>query len=346
MKNCFSVSLILLVFAAPAFAANPGVNSPINGATVSSPFTLSASSPSCSSEPVTSMAYSINSGADAATVKGDSIDVQVTAATGTQTLHVKAWGDKGAGCDTDIKVNVKASSGSVSNGATSAGPDIPSSAIRVSSIQTMKNWILGNDPKNGGSSSGKMSIVGSPSHGGSARETVTSYKNAGGERYWDSFGDDTSATNFVYDGWVYLPSSATNLANLEMDMNQVMSDGRTVIFGFECDGYNNTWDYTANKGTPTKPKDTWIKSKAACKMSSWSRNTWHHVQVEYSRNDSGDVTYQAVWLDGTKQTIGATVPSVFALGWAPVLLTNLQVDGKGSKGTITVYLDDLTISRW
>ena len=66
-------------------------------------------------------------------------------------------------------------------------------------------------------------------------------------------------------------------------------------------------------------------------MSSWSRNTWHHVQVEYSRNDSGDVTYQAVWLDGTKQTIGATVPSVFALGWAPVLLTNLQVDGKESR---------------
>ena len=124
MKNCFSVSLILLVFAAPAFAANPSVNSPINGATVSSPFTLSASSPSCSSEPVTSMAYSINSGADAATVKGN-YRREVTAATGTQTLHVKAWGDKGAGCDTDIKVNVKASSGSVSNGATSAGPGIP-----------------------------------------------------------------------------------------------------------------------------------------------------------------------------------------------------------------------------
>lgn len=343
MKNCFYALLIPLVFTASAFA-NPGVNSPINGATVESPFTLSASSPSCSSQPVSAMAYSIDSGADAASVKGESIDVQVTAATGTHTLHVKSWGNKGAGCDTDIKVNVKASSGSSSS--SSGGPYIPSGAIKVSSIQTMKNWTLGNDPGNGGWSTGKMWLVGSPSHGGSARETVTSYSSAGGERYWDSFGEDMSSTNFVYDAWVYLPSSATNLANLEMDMNQVMSDGRTVIYGFECDGYNNTWDYTANEGTPTKPKDTWIRSKAPCKLSSWKRNTWHHVQVEYSRNDTGSVTYQAVWLDGAKQTINATVPSVFALGWAPVLLTNLQVDGKGSKGTVTVYLDDLTISRW
>jgi hypothetical protein len=210
----------------------------------------------------------------------------------------------------------------------------------------MKSWTLANDPGNGGSSSGKMSLVGSPSRSGATRQTVTSYKNAGGERYWVSFGDDTSSTNFVYDGWVYLPSSATNLANLEMDMNSVMPNGQTVIYGFECDGYNNKWDYTENKGTPAKPVDTWVQSKAACKMSSWSRNTWHHVQVEYSRNDSGAVTYQAVWLDGVKSTIGATVKSAFALGWQPTLLTNLQVDGKGSSGSITVYLDDLTISRW
>jgi hypothetical protein len=78
----------------------------------------------------------------------------------------------------------------------------------------------------------------------------------------------------------------------------------------------------------------------------WSTNTWHHVQISYSRDNSGNVTYQAVWLDGVEQQLNVTVPSSFALGWAPVLLTNFEVDGLGSSGASTVYLDDLTVYRW
>jgi hypothetical protein len=70
------------------------------------------------------------------------------------------------------------------------------------------------------------------------------------------------------------------------------------------------------------------------------------VQAGYSRDDSGNVTYESVWFDGVQSAINATVPSSFALGWAPVLLTNLQVDGSGSSGSSTVYLDDLTVYRW
>jgi len=41
------------------------------------------------------------------------------------------------------------------------------------------------------------------------------------------------------------------------------------------------------------------------------------------------------------------VPSAFALGWGPTLLTNFQVDSATSgKSSSTVYLDELTISRW
>jgi hypothetical protein len=41
------------------------------------------------------------------------------------------------------------------------------------------------------------------------------------------------------------------------------------------------------------------------------------------------------------------VRSAFALGWAPTLLTNFQVDGSlSTSGTATAYLDDLTIYRW
>jgi hypothetical protein len=71
------------------------------------------------------------------------------------------------------------------------------------------------------------------------------------------------------------------------------------------------------------------------------------VQISYSRDDVGNITYQSVWLDGKEQVINATVPSAFALGWAAGhLQTQFQVDGIGKSGKTTVYLDNLTIYRW
>ena len=173
-----------------------------------------------------------------------------------------------------------------------------------------------------------------------------SYKNGGGERYWVSFGADTASTNFFYDGWIYIANSTASIANIELDMNQVLSNGQTVIYGFQCDGYSNTWDYTKNSGTPQSPKDGWVHSNASCNPRNWKANAWHHVQIAYSRDKSGNVTYKYVILDGAKQTINATSPCAFALGWRSTLLTNFQVDGLGASGSATVYLDDLTISRW
>ncbi|MFP5206374.1 MAG: hypothetical protein ACLGSH_13535 [Acidobacteriota bacterium] len=74
-------------------------------------------------------------------------------------------------------------------------------------------------------------------------------------------------------------------------------------------------------------------------------NHWHHIQISYSRDSSGYVSYHSVWFDGAESPINATAFSAFALGWPPVLLTNFQVDGFGS-GSNTIYLDKVTISRW
>jgi hypothetical protein len=192
-----------------------------------------------------------------------------------------------------------------------------------------------------------MSTVDSPSLSGNAMEFYTTYTYYGGELYYASFGNDTTSKNFVYDGWVYLDSSSGSIANLEMDMNQVMPNGQTVIFGFQCDGWAGTWDYTENAGTPNLPIDHWVHSSATCNPQTWAQSSWHHVQVSYSRDDAGNVTYQSVWLDGNEQQINVTVPSAFALGWAPTLLTNFQVDSIApGPSSSTVYLDNLTISRW
>jgi hypothetical protein len=222
--------------------------------------------------------------------------------------------------------------------------------MRVDGIQALSNWNADYDAGTSGSSgsaTGASSLVEAPSLTGTAREFFSDYTYYGGERFHVNFGKDTAAKHFLYDVWVYLDSSVSEVANLEMDMNQVMPNGQTVIFGFQCDGWSNTWDYTANTGTPEQYQDKWLKSDQACNIQDWTQDTWHHVQVAYSRDDAGNVTYQSVWLDSVEQDIDVTVPSAFALGWGPSLITNLQVDGRDStSGSSTVYLDKLSVYRW
>ena len=337
MKTFCYTPLILAAFAASAFASVT-VSNPANGAQVGSPFTLAATSFNCSAQDTAAMGYSLDNSPDTTIVKGTAVQAEVASGSGTHTLHVKAWGDAGSACVTDVVIAVE------DVVATSV---IPPTAISVGNLQTMSDWIAQHDTGTGGSSSGWMSLVNSPSRSGDARKFVSDYSDYGNQRFDVSFGDDTTSTNFFYDVWVYLPAPSTSIANLEMDMNQVMSNGQTVIFGFQCDGWSGTWDFTANTGTPNKPVDTWLHSKAACNPRKWSTNIWHHVQVTYSRDDIGNVTYKSVWLDGAQSSLNVTVPSAFALGWAPTLLTNLQLDGAAAtSGVATAYLDDLTIYRW
>ncbi len=333
-----ATSVAVNVTSGGAGSAGINVSSPFNGEIVNSPFTLAAAASTCLSQPVSAMAYSIDSGSDVLTVNAQSMDAQVMLGAGGHTLHVKSWGDQGAGCLTNIAVTVAVE--------TSSEPYIPSNAVSVSNIQTLSNWKMVNDSASNGWSSGDISLVSWPSHTGTTMQTVTNYSNAGGERYWVTFGDDTQATNFVYDAWVYLADTTNSLANVEMDLNQVMPNGQTVIFGFQCDGYSKTWDYTMNAGTPEAPVDEWAHSKQTCDTKSWSQNTWHHVQISYSRNDSGIVTYHDVYFDGIQAPINASVPSAFSLGWNPSLLTNLQVDGLGSSGNVTIDVDNISVYRW
>jgi hypothetical protein len=318
------------------------VSSPGNGSSVSSPFTLSATAPTCSSQPVTSMGYSLDSSSDTTIISGTSMNTQVTAASGAHTLHVKSWGNQGAGCASSVGISVSGGSTTTSSSST---PTAPSGALTVSSIQTLSDWTATHDTAASGSASGTTSLVTSPTLSGNSRKFVTQFTSNGNERYSASFSDDTTSTNFLYDGWVYIPSSTGSIANIEMDMNQTMSSGETIIFGFQCDGWNGTWDYTINAGSAKSPVDKWSYTSQTCNPANWSRNTWHHVQVTYSHTSSGSVTYHSVWLDGKEQALNVTGFAGFTLGWGSALVTNFQVDGRGS-GTATVYLDKLTVSRW
>jgi len=285
------------------------------------------------------MGYSIDNSTNTTIVYSTSVNAAVSSTTGSHVLHVKAWGNQGASCVADVAVSVGSSS--------STGSTSPSTATTVSGLQKQDYyWKSIFDSGTNGTASGTMSMTSSPSISGYTRRFVTSYRNSGGARFWTSFGQDTKAHNFLYDVYIYLDSTATDIANIEMDMNQVIGNGQTIIYGFQCDGYTNTWDYTTNAGSPANPVDQWRHSSVPCNPRDWTRNTWHHVQVAYSRDDSGNVTYKYVTLDGVQKSINEKVPSAFALGWGPTLLTNFQIDGLGGYGTANVYIDKLTISRW
>jgi hypothetical protein len=221
----------------------------------------------------------------------------------------------------------------------SSRPVIPSNAKVDGDLQLLDTWHFNHDAGTPGSATGATSLESTPSRSGSARQFKSSYTDAGGEIYSVSYADDSAATNFVYDGWVWI-EAGSSIANLEMDSNQVTANGDTVIYAFQCSGYSKKWEYS---GAGAK----WVSSTQPCNVSQWTTNVWHHVQISYSRDDSGYVTYKSVWLDGDEQAINATVPSSFGLGWqVGVVQTQFQVDGLGSSGASNVYLDNLTISRW
>lgn len=333
--TCFA----MLGLAVPALAGVT-VNTPVNSTDVTSPFTLSASAATCSSKSVISMGYSFDSSSDTNFFVDQTIDTSISSTSGPHTLHVKAWAGNGISCVKDVVINVKAAS---------TGPEsiVPSTAATVSSIETLSGWQSAHDTGGPGSSTGAMSLVSSPSLYGNTRQFVTSFTNNGDERYSVVFADDVDAKNFFYDTWVYLTSSSSKIANIEFDTNQVMPNGQTVLIGFQCDGWTGNWAYTVNQGSATNVKPLWVsKSGASCNPRSWSQNKWHHVQASVSRDDSGYITYHSVWLDGAESKLSVKAFGAAELGWAPVINTQFQIDGLGASGTVTVYVDHLTISAW
>lgn len=154
-RKLFLSTLTFALISGPAFAGVT-VSSPGNGAQVSSPFTLSADAATCSSQPVAAMGYSFDSSASTTIINADSINQSVTSATGQHTLHVKAWGNQGASCVTDVALNVE-------QNALHAALSIPVQALSVSSIQALTNWMGTNDSAGSGRSNGHTSVVGSPS---------------------------------------------------------------------------------------------------------------------------------------------------------------------------------------
>jgi hypothetical protein len=217
---------------------------------------------------------------------------------------------------------------------------VPPNAVVVSDLQDASNWEDQHDPATSGTSAGVDTQQVTPSLSGHSREFQMNYTSSGGHLFHVSFADQVSATNFIYDTYLYISGSSAGIANIEMDMNQVLDPSHVVIYGVQCDGYSGTWDYT------TVAHPHWLHSSQKCNPRSWTTDTWHHVKMSYSRDSIGDVTYKSVWFDEVEYPINETVNSLFSLKWSQVELLNFQVDGLGASGSATVYMDNTTVYSW
>jgi hypothetical protein len=345
MKPAFCTILALLASAATMSAIT--VTAPVNGSQVTSPFSLDATTISCNTQSTVAMGYSLDYGATIIVPQSLNASSQdaiapyaissvVVAGEGEHILHVKCWGPHGAAGSADENITV-----------IPANSPPPSNVTVVSNIQSLTGWVWKHDPGTPGNAEGSSDLVTSPSLHGNSRKYSLRFTNSGGEIYHISFGRDLVATHFVYSADIWL-ADPSGIANIEMDMNQVLANGDTVIYGFQCDGYSGTWDYTLNFGTPANPEGHWVHSNVPCPdPKKWTPDAWHNVEVSYHRDDAGNVTYDSVVFDGEQSDlVGATGNSAFSLGWGATLLTNFQIDGHGENGSVTAYVDNLTISRW
>lgn len=369
----------MLAFAACALAisaqAQISVTSPSNNSTVSMPVWLRAHASSCAgSTNMTLFEYSI--GNSAFSTPGitnydiDTTDYRLSSqpSPGSQyVIHYKAWSDKGACTPVDVTVNVSgAATHSAQNvddvgNAASWNPNPCPSQNNTSGLTGwFWQWDAGTAQCTLGDSNTYLVGSGSPNIDGQSRIFYVDWKatNGGtpGERYSETFGNDVSATNVVYDTYIYI-TDPQNIQDLEMDTNQVWdSSGDVVIFGIQCGADKNgnkTWQYTTNTGTNAKPVDTWNPTTLPCNpqdATQWAPNTWHHVQLVAQHDSSGNATYEEITLDGKSQTLSEGGYDSFGVGWpAGNLLLNLQIDGinnGGNEATVTAYIDGMTMIWW
>jgi hypothetical protein len=339
-----------LLLSQPASASNITVAAPVNGTSVSSPVWVRAHNVGCDGLAPTAFGYSIdNSSALTRGVTAYDIDARAAIPAGSHTIHYKAWTTNGA-CPV-VSTSFKVAGGSTSTGSTSGGTtssssgstaySLPSYAIPSANLDGIGGWSGEHDAGTAGSSRGSMAYPASVPSYGDARKFYMTYSDHGGERWHVSFGKNETATHFVLDTYVFIVNPS-QVANLELDLNQVLSNGETVIYGTQCSKYSQTWEYTET------PLPHWRSSGIPCNPLHWAANTWHHIQIGYHRS-GGVVTHDWVNFDGTHRVFtNSTHNSARSMGWARgTLLVNVQVDGanKGS-GSVTMYIHKLTFYHW
>lgn len=329
MRNAFRVASVLLALASAAFAG-VSVSSPTSGATVNSPFKVTATATSSSS--VTAMAVYVDNNL-AYKVSGSSVNTSISTSTGSHYLVVQSWDSSGNIQKQGLTVNVSSS--------TSSSTTVPSNAKVYSNIDQMSGWSSCNSCAGPGGNGAAVPYSmtqyrATPSVDGASTEFwlggTTPYSAA---LWWNQLGANGAVSNFVYDLYFYLKNPSASQA-LEFDLNQ-SGWSKKWIFGTQCDYKDHkdwdVWD-TANH--------VWVKTGIPC--SPPQAYTWNHLILEFQRTSTGMAKFVAVTLNGKKSYINRSywpqASSVQELNVA------FQMDGNNTQTDYSVWLDKIQLSAW
>lgn len=330
---------ICALFCIQCFASDVTVGSPVNGARISSTVLIRAHNVGCDGHAPTSFGLSIDDAEGI--VPGESaydIDFMTPdIPAGTHTLYFKSTTSRGP-CP------VASTTFTVDEKVDASSPLIPANAISSGDLDGSSKWTEEHDGGTPGKSKGSTSYPAKAPTYGDAREFYMTYSDEAGERWSNTFTKDAEATHFVLDTYVLLPNPS-EVKNLELDINQVISDGETIILSTQCSGETGSWEY----GDTVGKHDHWKSTNIKCDPKNWTANVWHHVQIGEHRDDNGFVTHDWVTVDGNYNAFeNATLESAHFLDWgAGDINTQFQIEGASAgSGSVTAYIHKFTVYRW
>jgi hypothetical protein len=334
----------------PALASDVTVASPISGTHLSSPVWIRAHNIGCEGVPPSAFGYSIDN--SSTVFRGETpydIDVPHQAiAAGTHIVHFKSWTARGACPVVNTQFIVGSGSPSAPPPSTPPPPSsggIAANAISSGDLDRKEPWGMIHDGGTPGTSKGSTVFPATTPVYDDARKFFMTYTNRGGERWYRFVAGDKKATHFVLDAYVFLPNPSQVL-NLELDINQSMANGETVLLATQCAGIEGVgrWEaaYTSGK------YDHWWASGPKCDPRTWKANVWHHIQIGMHRDANGVVTHDWVDFDGVHHPWGYTHLAAHFLGWAPgTINTQFQIEGTNkTSGSATAFVHKLTVYRW
>ena len=120
-----------------------------------------------------------------------------------------------------------------------------------------------------------------------------------------------------------------------------------MLMGVQCDGWTGHWAYTVNTGSASNVKPHWVSRAVPPAIRGIGPSTNGTMYRPLSQEIAPAMlrTTQFGWM-GTRRGINAKVLGAADLGWGDVINTQFQVDGYGSSGSVTAYVDGMKVSAW
>jgi len=338
MRNALSLAAVVVsLFLFPVLSSaqvSVTLSSPASGATVSSPFTVSARA--SGTYTITGWyIYLDNSPVWSTPGPTSSISASVSAGAGGHQVHVRAWQSNGAYGDAWANISV----GSTSS--TTPGLPIPPSTAAVFSKleETTTNWSSCSTCAGGTSTTNYWSAAyqSSPSQDGSSRVFFNG-GNAWSNVLWiKKLGDQSWAKNFLWDFWVYYDSNAAaHLWTAEFDLWQAVNKQEFMI-GSQCNFGQGRWDvWSASSGH-------WIGTSVPCPR--FAANTWHHIQWYVQRVSWNQYKYVTLAVDGKAYSLNQVYYTNYA-NWANSLGVQWQLDLDSTGLDAKEWIDQTKLTIW